>query len=135
VGWGRRRGRRRRNKVSAEWVYIDCYRWNHQRTRSIGIPVGEFAGDCVTSLYGDPGLNSSVIPSVKSSVKNPRHHTIATFQKKLYNPSVIRSIYTDRIGDEIMSVGKNYRRKNSVGFRRFSGSEYLLKKSHLECLF
>jgi hypothetical protein len=34
-----------------------------------------------------------------------------------------------------MSVGKNYRRKNSVGFRRFSGSEYLLKKSHLECLF
>ena len=36
------------------------------------------------------------------------------------------SVYTDRCWDGIMSVGKNYRRKNSVGksvgFRRFSGS-------------
>ena len=115
MGWGRRRGRRRRNKVSAEWVYIDCYRWNHQRTRSIGIPVGEFAGDCVTSLYGDPGLNSSVIPSVKSSVKNPRHHTIATFQKKLYNPSVIRSIYTD---GSVCIYRPYHRRVFSVGIYR-----------------
>jgi hypothetical protein len=55
-------------------------------------------------------------------------HVITPLQhsKKLYNLSVIRSVYTDRIGDGIISVGKNYRRKNSVGnfvgFRRFSGS-------------
>jgi len=108
--------------VSAEWVYIGFYRWNHLRNVSVDIPVGESAGDCATSLYGDPDLNPSVIPSVKSSEKNPRHHTVATFQKKLYNPSVIRSVYTDcisdinclsvytdRIRDEIISVGKNYR--------------------------
>jgi len=47
----------------------------------VGIPAGDSAGDCATSLYGDPGLNPSVIPSVKSSEKNPRHHTVATFQK------------------------------------------------------
>jgi len=67
--------------VSAEWVYIDFYRWNHRRTRSVGIPVGYSVGDCDTSLYGDPDLNSSIILSVKSSEKNPRHHTVATFQK------------------------------------------------------
>jgi hypothetical protein len=61
VGWGRRR----RNRVSAEWVYIDYYRWNHRWTRS----VGESTGDRATSLYGDPGLNPLVIPSVKSSEK------------------------------------------------------------------
>jgi len=63
----------------AEWVYIGFYRWNHRRNVSVGIPVGESIGDCATSLYGDPGLNPSVIPLVKSSEKNPRHHTLATF--------------------------------------------------------
>ena len=67
--------------MSAEWVYIGFYRWNHLRNVSVGIPVGESAGDCATSLYGDPDLNPSVIPSVNSSEKNPRHHTVATFQK------------------------------------------------------
>ena len=43
--------------------------------------VGDSAGDCATSLYGDPSLNPSVIPSVKSSKTNPRHHTVATLQK------------------------------------------------------
>jgi hypothetical protein len=79
-------------------------------------------------------------------------HVITLLQlfKNLYNPSAIRSVYTDRIRpsvytdrivngncmsvytdnirDEIISVGKNYRRKNSignsVGFHRFSGSEF-----------
>ena len=69
-----------RKRVSAQQVYIDFYRWSHRQTRSIGIPVGDSAGDCATSLYEDPGLNPSVIPSVKSP-KNPRHHTVATFQK------------------------------------------------------
>ena len=58
-------------------VYIGFYRWNHRRTVFIGQIVGDFAGERATSLYGDPGLN----PSVKSSEKKPRHHTIATFQK------------------------------------------------------
>jgi hypothetical protein len=39
---------------------------------------------------------------------------------------VMLSVYTDKIGDEIISIGNNYRRKNSignsVGFRWFSGS-------------
>ena len=64
--------------MSAEWVYIDFYRWNHRRTRS----VSDSAGKSATSLHGYPGLNPSVILSVKSSEKNPRHHTVATFQKK-----------------------------------------------------
>jgi hypothetical protein len=87
-GWGRRRGRKRRRRrmgkrVSAEWVYIGFYRWNHRRTGFVGIPVGDSAGECATSLYGDPCLNPSVIPSVKSSEKNPCHHTVATFQKTI----------------------------------------------------
>jgi len=79
VGWGRRR--RNRARESAEWVYIHFCRLNHRRTHSVCIPVGESAGDSATSLYGDPSLNPSVIPSVKSSEKNLRHHAIATFQK------------------------------------------------------
>jgi hypothetical protein len=34
------------------------------------------------SLYGYHSLNPSVIPSVKSSEKTPRHHAIASFQTK-----------------------------------------------------
>jgi len=33
-----------------------------------------------TSLYGYLSLNPSVIPSVKSSEKTPRHHAVASFQ-------------------------------------------------------
>ena len=40
---------------------------------------------------------------------------------------MIPSVYTDRVGDGIISVGINYRRKNSIGnsvaFLRFSGSD------------
>ena len=32
------------------------------------------------------------------------------------------SVNSDKIRDESISVGKNYRRKNSVGFHRFYGS-------------
>jgi hypothetical protein len=62
-------------------VYIDFYRWNPQQNVSVSIPVGESTGDSATSLYGDLGLNPSIIPLVKSSEKNPRHHTVTTFQK------------------------------------------------------
>ena len=38
-------------------------------------------------------------------------------------------IYTDKIRDKIISIGKNYRRKNSinnsVGFRRYFGCDSL----------
>jgi hypothetical protein len=34
------------------------------------------------SLYGYLSLNPSVIPSVKSSEKTPRHHAVASFQTK-----------------------------------------------------
>jgi len=44
------------------------------------MPVSNSAGESAMSLYRYPGLNPSVIPSVKSSKQNPRHHTVATFQ-------------------------------------------------------
>jgi len=85
-----------RKRVSAEWVYIGFYQWNHQRKLSICIPVGDSASDCATSLYGDPGLNPSVIPLVKSPEKNTRHHTVATFQKNyLIRRRYCRYIPTD----------------------------------------
>jgi len=65
----------------AEWVYIGFYRWNHRQKYSVDIPVSKSVGDCVTSLYGDPGLNPSVFLSIKSSEKNQCHHTVATFKK------------------------------------------------------
>jgi len=80
VGWERRRGRRRRNTGrecrQTGYVYNSFYRWNHRRN----VPVGDSAGESATSLYGYLGLNLSVIPSVKSSEKTPRHHTVASFQ-------------------------------------------------------
>jgi hypothetical protein len=65
----------------AEWVYIGFYRCNHRQKHFVDIPVSKSVGDCVTLLYGDPSLNPSVFLSIKSSKKNQRHHTIATFQK------------------------------------------------------
>jgi hypothetical protein len=89
----------------------------------------------------------------KISWKNPRHHTVVTFQKNCivhrrygryipteyvcwYIPTVslmdvlcqyIPTVFWDRI----MSVGKKFWRKNSVGnfvgFLRFSGSVSLIK--------
>jgi hypothetical protein len=59
-------------------------------------------------------LNPSVIPSVKSSEKTPRHHTIASFQTNCigrrrsgrYIPMEIFRryplVYTDRISDGVM---------------------------------
>jgi hypothetical protein len=82
------RGRMRKKKkekqgkrVSAEGsVYNGFYRWNHRWNSSVGISIGDFVGDSVTSLYGYLSLNPSIIPSVKSSEKTPRHHTVASFQ-------------------------------------------------------
>ena len=94
--------------------------------------------------FNNYGLNPSVIPLVKSSEKKSTSSHRCNFWKKLYNPSVIQSVYTDkhtlsvytgrivnryflsvytdRIGDKIIFFGKNYRWKNFFGFRRFSKS-------------
>jgi hypothetical protein len=91
-------------------------------------------------------LNPSVISVGKITW---RHHAVAHIPDELYTPSatpsvytdrnipsvytngfadgLISSVYTDRFWDRIISVGINYRRKDSVGnsvaFLRFSGSE------------
>jgi len=45
----------------------------------VGIHVGNSDGEWVMSMYGDPGLNFSVILSVKSFEKIPHHHTVLSF--------------------------------------------------------
>jgi hypothetical protein len=89
--------------VLTKWVYIGDYQWNHRRKFFFGIPIGESAGDCATSLYGDPSLNPSVIMSVKSSKKTTSSHH-CNLKKKQYNPLAIRSVYTDRNGDIIIFI-------------------------------
>jgi hypothetical protein len=150
VGWGRRRGRRRRNRgrecqsMGIYWLLpmesptervCQYTRWwvcrwqchvtvRRSRFESLGHPIGKIVWKKYTSSHR------------------------CNFPKKLYNPSGIRSVYTDeltlsvytdriadeyclsvytdRIGDGIIFVGKNYRRKNFIGnyvaFRRFFGS-------------
>ena len=95
-GWGsffrcKGGGKRRRNRGgSVAWCYINFHRWNHQRKYSVG--------ERVMSLYGDPGLNPSVILSVKSPVKTSTSSTCFFFSLKILNsPLVIMSVYTDKI--------------------------------------
>jgi hypothetical protein len=81
VRWGRRRRRNRGRECRQRGcVYNGFYQWNHWRNLSVGISIGDFVGDITTSLYGYLSLNLSVSPSVKSSEKTPRYHTIASFQ-------------------------------------------------------
>jgi hypothetical protein len=66
---------KQRKRVSADGlVYNGFFRWNHQWIHSVG--------ESVASLYDYLSLNPSVIPSVKSSEKTPRHHAVASFQTK-----------------------------------------------------
>jgi len=67
-------GETEKESVGRGGVYNGFYRWNHRRIH--------FIGDSVMSLYGYLSLNPSVIPSVKSSEKTPRHHAVASFQTK-----------------------------------------------------
>ena len=75
-----RRERRRRNRGrecrQRGCVYNGFYRWKHRQNLSVGISIG----DSATLLYDYLSLNPSVIPSVKSSEKTPRHHAVASFQ-------------------------------------------------------
>jgi len=90
-------------RESEECGYIGFYRWNHRRIRFVGISVGNSDDECVTSLYGNPGLNPSVIPSIKSSEKIPCHHTVSSFQNSIYSV------------DDVVGI---YRRTYSVGIYR-----------------
>ena len=63
-----------KESVGRGGVYNGFYRWNHRRINSVG--------DSAMSLYGYLSLNPSVIPSVKSFEKTPRHHAVASFQTK-----------------------------------------------------
>jgi hypothetical protein len=110
----------------------------------------------VKVLYGYLSLNPLVIPLVKSSWKNtwkchvtvrlPRFkfvgHSVGkivlqkstsphrcNFLNKLYRPSAIRSVYTDRVGDGIISVS------NSVSFCRFSGNETIIYLNYILKVF
>jgi len=137
--------------VSAEWIYTGFYRWNHRRH----VSVGDSAGESGTSLYDYPGLNPSVIPSIKSSEKihvitplqlskktvSSVGDTVGTYRwhtSSVYTDRITDSLYllvnTDRFGDGIISVCKNFRRKNSisnsVGFLWFSCSEIPIEKKH-----
>ena len=70
---GKKKKEKQRKRVSAEGsVYSGFYRQNHRRIHSVG--------ESATSLNDYLSLNPSVIPSVKSSEKTPRHHVVASFQ-------------------------------------------------------
>jgi hypothetical protein len=107
VGIGKKKEKLGR-RGSVEWWYINFCWWNHRRTHSFDDFVGNSDGESVMSLYGDPGLNPSVIPSVKllaeTSTSTNRFFLILNI------PSVIPSVYTDWITDGKDFVG-NYDRK------------------------
>jgi len=84
-GMGKKKKEKQRKRVSTEGVYImvftdGIHRRIHSVGDSIGDSVGDSIGDSAMSLYGYLSLNPSVIPSVKSSEKTPRHHVVAPFQ-------------------------------------------------------
>ena len=105
VGWGRRRGRRRRNRWRGrESVGGASIYWIFQRNHRRNISVGDSAGVSDTFLFGCPGLNPSVFPSVNSSEKNPRHLAVAIF-KKNFSPSAMPPVYTDAIIPSVYTGG------------------------------
>jgi hypothetical protein len=75
VGWGRKRGRRRRNRGR------ECRQSQYVPSFSDGFTDGKLL---------------SVIPSVIPPEKNPHHHAVATFKKR-FSPSAIPPVFSDRI--------------------------------------
>jgi hypothetical protein len=61
----------------AAWWYIHFYRGNYQQKYF----VDDSDGEGVTSLYGDPGLNPSIIPLVKAPAKTSKSSTCFFFSK------------------------------------------------------
>jgi hypothetical protein len=118
---GKKKGKKKekqRKRVSAKSVYTGFYRWNHRRTRSVGITVGDSADGSATSLYGYPDLNPSVISSVKSSEKI---HVITSLQlkKKVSQPSMIWSVYTDGLISSVYNDHITNRIYRSVNTDKF----------------
>jgi len=74
--------------------YINYYWWIYWQNVSICQSVGNFVNTSDTSLYGIPSLSPTVIPSVKSSIKNTHHRTFWFF-KIPFIPMVIPSVFTD----------------------------------------
>ena len=107
---GKKKEKQRRREL-AECVYIAFYRSNHRRITAVSIPVGTSDDKRATSLYGDPDLNLSVIPSIKSYEKIQRHHNVSSFQNSTQ--------FVDN------SVGI-YRWNNSVGIYRPSCRRYVV---------
>ena len=66
--------------------------------------VGDSAGVSDTSLFGCPGLNPSVFPSVNASEKNPRHPAVAISKKNFL-----------AVGDSTGIYRRNHRRMFSLG--------------------
>ena len=85
-------GETEEESVGRGGVYNGFYRWNHRQNVSIGASIGASVGDSVMSLYSYLSLNPSVILSVKSYEKTPRHHVVASSQTKCI---VRRCIPTD----------------------------------------
>ena len=115
-GMGKKKGKKmekQRKRVSAEWVYTSFYRWNHRRTHSIGIPVGDSAGESDTSLNDYPGLNPLVFPSVNSSEKI---HVITPLQLSKKGFSVVGDTVGIYRWNNYVCIYRWYRRRNvSVG--------------------
>jgi hypothetical protein len=107
--WGRKR--RNRGEESRQSVDILAFTDGSPTDTFCRYTVGNSDSECVTSLYGDPSLNLSVIPSIKTSETIPRHHTISSFQNSIDSVGDAIDIYrwTDRIADGIYSIGNYYR--------------------------
>jgi len=80
---------------------------------SVGKTVGDSAGVSDTSLFGCPGLNPSVFPSVNASEKNPRHPAVAISKKKILAVGDSAGIY--RRNYSVGIYRRNLRRIVSVG--------------------
>jgi hypothetical protein len=73
-------------------------------------------------VFGCPGLNPSVFPSVNSSEKNPHHPAITIFKKNI-SPSAMPPVYTDGIIPSAIFTDGNNSVGNAVGVIRFSSSD------------
>jgi hypothetical protein len=90
------------------------------RFESVGHSVGKIVWKKSTSPHRCNFPNKLYRPSAIRSVYTDK--LISSIYTDHIADGRIPSVYTDRVGDEIIYIGKNYRRKNSIGFRRFSGS-------------
>jgi len=72
-------GEKYRRRESAEWAFINFYRWIHRHNYSICNFVGYSDGKQGASLYGNFALNPSVISSACYTVNRSHHCTELQF--------------------------------------------------------